>query len=106
LHAHLTAGKRNLLWRLMWRHFMLIRVKADERLEETEFRCLSPRQGRDITAEHAKGVGAQRMTGATPEAGPVFDMLEWEEAADEDMVDLPGLPGLRSRLELDLDEEP
>lgn len=105
LHAHLTAGRRNLLWRMMWRHFMLIRLKADERLEETEFRCLSPRQGRDITADHAKGVGAQRMTGATPEAGPVFDPREWDEAEDHGMEDLPGLPGLRSRLDVDLDED-
>ncbi len=106
LHAHLTAGKRNLLWRLMWRHFMLIRVKADERLEETEFRCLSPRQGRDVTAEHARGVGAQRMTGATADHGPAFDATEWDEAVGEELEDLPGLPGLRARLDVDVDEEP
>jgi ribonuclease G len=103
LHAHLTAGRRNLLWRMMWRHFMLIRLKADERLEETEFRCLSPRQGRDVTGEHARGVGAQRMTGGT-ESVPDYDGRQWDDAADGEPDDLPGLSG-RLGVDLDLDEE-
>ena len=103
LHLHLTAGRRNLLWRMMWRHFMLIRLKADERLDETEFRCLSPRQGRELTSEYARGVGAQRMTGALAETEPGMDPAAWDEA--EALADEPDLPGRRRSRELDLDEE-
>jgi ribonuclease G len=106
LHAHLTAGKRNLLWRMMWRHFMLIRLKVDERLDETEFRCVSPRQGRELTQDYARGVGAQRMTGAQTDAAPGanHDAEEWDAAeAREFEQDSPGL-GLRRQL--DVDDEP
>lgn len=103
LHAHLTAGTRNQVWRLMWRHFMLIRVRADERLDETEFRCTSPRQGREVTQDHARGVGAQRMTGALQEDG-AYDALAWEQA--EDVAGEQDSPGLRLHRDVDVDEEP
>ena len=105
LHAFLTAGRRNLLWRMMWRHFMLIRLKADERLDETEFRCLSPRQGRELTQDYARGVGAQRMTGAgaVADAEQDFDPGAWDmaEVADDEQ----DLPGIRRRPDLDIDED-
>lgn len=100
IHDHLTMGARNMVWRLMWRHFMLIRVRADERLDETEFRCVSPRQGRELTQDFARGVGAQRMTGARPEE-EAYDPLAWEEA--EDALGEQESPGLRLHRDVDVD---
>jgi ribonuclease G len=60
VHDWLSAGLKSLHRQLMWRHFMLIRLEADPRLDEGEFRCFSVRQdGREVTAEYARGLGRQ-----------------------------------------------
>lgn len=83
LHDYLTAGRISLLRRMMWRHFMLLRCKPDQRLDEGEFRCFSPRQRRDVTAEHARGISSLQQAVALEGEQVPEDLDNWEVEQEE-----------------------
>ena len=61
LYEYLTQGLRSPIRIMMWRNLMRIILKKSEQLEESEYRCYSLKQGKDLTAAYARGVGTQRM---------------------------------------------
>ncbi len=91
LHAYLTAGRISLLKKMMWRHFMLLRCVPDERLDAGEFRCFSPRQGREVTAEFARGISSLRQAAAAEGAELPSDLDEWPIEGNESPEERSGL---------------
>jgi len=98
LHEFLCSGWRSILREMMWRNRLHIKLVEDGDLDETEFRCWSVKRDCEVTAQYARGVGANRMIEASEEEtqpapgpaapkpsgpGPVPGRPVAQDAADE-----------------------
>jgi ribonuclease G len=61
IHEYLSDGLRSRIREIMWRNFIHVKLISDDRLDDTEFRCWSPKQAKEVTAEYLGGIGAIRM---------------------------------------------